>query len=173
MLARMAPACGEVEGSDGRVHLIETLAAAQKFGIDRADLVEHLAQFAEVGKELRDLGVGCIRHVTKPRAIAGSPNCGKISLGAVSRSIGAVTVGSAAALVGLDQRTTQHLLDRGRPRISWWRRLRRAADEKFCMFVGQNQMMSDRFRTESSVKPTVACQRSDEFGRAPTDRRHR
>ncbi len=34
---------GEVEGSDGRVHLVETLAAAQKFGIDRADLVEHLA----------------------------------------------------------------------------------------------------------------------------------
>ena len=47
---------GEVEGSDGRVHLVETLAAAQKFGIDRADLVEHLAQFAEVGEELADFG---------------------------------------------------------------------------------------------------------------------
>ena len=37
---------GEVEGSDGRVHLVETLATAQKFGIDRADLVEHLAHAA-------------------------------------------------------------------------------------------------------------------------------
>lgn len=33
---------GEVEGCNSRIHLIETLAAAQKFGIDRADLVEHL-----------------------------------------------------------------------------------------------------------------------------------
>ena len=72
---------GDVEGSDGRVHLVETLAAAQKFGIDRADLVEHLAQFAEVGKELADFGVGCIRHVANPRALAGSTDCGKISLG--------------------------------------------------------------------------------------------
>ena len=55
---------GDVEGSDGRVHLVETLAAAQKFGIDRADLVEHLAQFAEVGEELANFGVGRIRHVT-------------------------------------------------------------------------------------------------------------
>jgi hypothetical protein len=30
---------GDVEGSDGRVHLVEALAAAQKFGIDRADFV--------------------------------------------------------------------------------------------------------------------------------------
>jgi hypothetical protein len=41
---------GDVEGGDGRVHLVEALAAAQKFGIDRADFVEHLAQFAEVGE---------------------------------------------------------------------------------------------------------------------------
>ena len=47
---------GEVEGGDGRIHLIETLAAAQKFGIDRADLVEHLLQFAEVDEELRRPG---------------------------------------------------------------------------------------------------------------------
>src|SRR6202521_204412 len=31
---------GEVEGGDGRMHLVKTLAAAQQFGIDRADLVE-------------------------------------------------------------------------------------------------------------------------------------
>jgi hypothetical protein len=94
---------GEVEGSDGRVHLVETLAAAQKFGIDRADLVEHLAQFAEVGEELADFGVGCIRHIADPWALAGSTDCGKISLGAVPRPIDAVAVAPAAALVGLDQ----------------------------------------------------------------------
>src|SRR5437588_9129502 len=76
---------GDIEGSDGRVHLVETLAAAQKFGIDRADLVEHLAQFAEVGEELADFGVGRIRHVTDPRALAGSTDCGKISLGAIAQ----------------------------------------------------------------------------------------
>src|SRR6266704_757378 len=83
---------GEVEGSDGRVHLVETLAAAQKCGIDRADLVEHLAQFAEVGEEIADFGVGCIRHIADPRALAGSTDCGKISLGAVPRPIDAVAV---------------------------------------------------------------------------------
>ena len=101
-----------LEGSDGRVHLVETLAAAQKFGIDRADLVEHLAQFAEVGEELADFGVGCIRHVADPRALAGSTDCGKISLGAVPGSIGTVAVGPSAALVGLDQRAAQYLFDR-------------------------------------------------------------
>jgi hypothetical protein len=33
---------GKIEGCDGRVHLVETLAATQKLGIDRANLVEHL-----------------------------------------------------------------------------------------------------------------------------------
>ena len=103
---------GDVESSDGRVHLVETLAAAQKFGIDRAYLVEHLAQFAEVGEELADFGVGCIRHVANPRALAGSTDGGKISLGAMPRPIDTVAVGPAAALVGLDQRAAQYLFDR-------------------------------------------------------------
>ena len=103
---------GDVESSDGRVHLVETLAAAQKFGIDRAYLVEHVAQFAEVGEELADFGVGCIRHVANPRALAGSTDCGKISLGAMPRPIDTVAVGPAAALVGLDQRAAQYLFDR-------------------------------------------------------------
>jgi hypothetical protein len=103
---------GDVESSDGRVHLVEILAAAQKFGIDRAYLVEHLAQFAEVGEELADFGVGCIRHVANPRALAGSTDCGKISLGAMPRPIDTVAVGPAAALVGLDQRAAQYLFDR-------------------------------------------------------------
>ena len=57
---------GEVEGGDGRVHLVETLAAAQKFGIDRADLVEHLAQFAEVGEELGGLRRGLHSARSRP-----------------------------------------------------------------------------------------------------------
>ena len=103
---------GEIEGGDGRIHLVETLAAAQQFGIDRADLVEHLLQFAEVGEELGDLGISCIGHVAEPRAFAGSSDCGEISLGAVPGSVGAVAVGPAAALVGLDQRAAQYLFDR-------------------------------------------------------------
>ena len=103
---------GEVEGGDGRIHLVETLAAAQQFGIDRADLVEHLLQFVEVGEELGDLGIGCIGHVADPRAFASSSDCGEISLGAVTGSVGAVAVGPAATFVGLHQRTAHDLLDR-------------------------------------------------------------
>ena len=33
---------GEIEGCNSRIHLVETFAAAQKLGIDRANLVEHL-----------------------------------------------------------------------------------------------------------------------------------
>jgi hypothetical protein len=33
---------GKIERCDGRIHLVETLAATQKLGIDRAYLVEHL-----------------------------------------------------------------------------------------------------------------------------------
>jgi hypothetical protein len=104
---------GEIEGGDGRLHLVETLAAAQQFGIDRADLVAHLLQFAEVGEELGDLSISCIGHVAEPRAFASSSDYGEISLGAVPRSIGAVAVGPAAAFVGLHQRTSHDLLDRG------------------------------------------------------------
>ena len=103
---------GEVEGGDGRIHLVETFAAAQQFGVDRADLVEHLLQFVEVGEELGDLGISCIGHVAEPRAFAGSSDCGEISFGAVPRSFDAVAVGPAAALVGLHQRTAHDLLDR-------------------------------------------------------------
>ena len=105
---------GEVEGGDGRIHLVETLAAAQQFGIDRADLVEHLLQFVEVGEELGDLGISCIGHVAEPRAFAGSSDCGEISLGAVTGSVGAVAIGPAATFVGLHQRTAHDLLDRGK-----------------------------------------------------------
>ena len=104
---------GEVEGGDGRIHLVETFAAAQQFGVDRADLVEHLLQFAEVGEELDDLAASFIGHIAKPRALAGSSDCGEISLGAVPGSVGAVAVGPAAAFVGLYQRAAHNLLDRG------------------------------------------------------------
>ena len=99
---------GEVDGDNGRIHLVETFAAAQQFGIDRTDLVEHLLQLAEVGEELGDLGVSCIGHVAEPRAFAGSSDCGEISLGAVPRSICAVAVGPAAAGVPLGDRAGQH-----------------------------------------------------------------
>ena len=33
---------GKIERCDSRIHLVETLAATQKLGIDRANLVEHL-----------------------------------------------------------------------------------------------------------------------------------
>jgi hypothetical protein len=33
---------GEIECCNRRVHLVETLPAPQKFGIERTDLVEHL-----------------------------------------------------------------------------------------------------------------------------------
>src|ERR1700726_4653424 len=69
---------GEVEGTDGRVHLVETLAAAQKFGTYRADFVEYFLQYAEVGEELGDLDMGCVRHVAEPRPLAGSSDCGEI-----------------------------------------------------------------------------------------------
>jgi len=103
---------GDVEGSDGRVHLVETLAAAQKFGVDCTDIVEHLAQFAEVGEELANFGVRCIGHVTDPRALAGSTDRGKISFGAMAGPVDTVAVGPPAALVGLDQRAAQYLFDR-------------------------------------------------------------
>ena len=103
---------GEVEGGYGLIHLVETLAAAQQFGVDRADLVEHLLQLAEVGEELADFGVGRIRNVTDPRAFAGSTDCGKISLGAMPSSVDTVAVGPPAAFVGLDQRAAQYLFDR-------------------------------------------------------------
>jgi hypothetical protein len=33
---------GQIEGCNRRVHLVETLPATEKFGIERTDLVEHL-----------------------------------------------------------------------------------------------------------------------------------
>src|ERR1700758_5196138 len=95
---------GDVEGCDGRVHLVETLAAAQKFGIDRTDLVEHLAQFVEVGEELADFGVRCIWYVTDSWALRGSTARGKISLGSVARPVNTGPFGPPTTFVGPDQR---------------------------------------------------------------------
>jgi hypothetical protein len=101
----------EIESCDGRIHLIETFAATQKFGIDRADLVEHLLQCAEVGEELCDLRIDRVWHVAKPWALACARDCGEISLGAVSGPVGAVAIGPAAAFVRLHQRTANDPLD--------------------------------------------------------------
>ena len=94
---------GEVEGGDGRIHLVETLATAQKLGVDRTDLVEHLLQLAKIAKKLGNLIVARIRHVAKSWSLAGSADCGQISLRAVPRSVDAMAIRPTAALVGLDQ----------------------------------------------------------------------
>ena len=39
----------KVECCDRRIHLVETFAATQKLGVDCANLVEHLLEFAIVG----------------------------------------------------------------------------------------------------------------------------
>ena len=62
---------GEVEGDDSGVHLFERLAPPQQFGVDRADVVEHLAHLAEVGEELADFGTGGVRHIAHPRPLPG------------------------------------------------------------------------------------------------------
>ena len=94
---------GDVEACDGRIHLVEPLATAQKLGVDRTDLVEHLLQLAKIAKKLGNLSVARIRHVAKPWSLAGSPDCGQVSLRAVPRSVDAMAVRPTAALVGLDQ----------------------------------------------------------------------
>src|SRR6516162_560427 len=83
---------GKIERCDSRIHLVETLAATQKLGIDRANLV---------------------RHRAKARAFAGSGDCGQVSLGPVPRPVDAMTTGPTTTFVGLDQRPTYELLD-------WW-----------------------------------------------------
>ncbi|HVA91550.1 MAG TPA: hypothetical protein VNL71_17105 [Chloroflexota bacterium] len=40
---------GKVEGGQGRIHLLETLAAAEQLRVDRADLVEHLPYLVKIG----------------------------------------------------------------------------------------------------------------------------
>jgi len=94
---------GDVEACDGRIHLVEPLPTAQKLGVDRTDLVEHLLQFVEIAQELGNLSVGRIRHVAEPGSLAGSPDCGQIALRTMPGSIDAMAVRTATALVGLDQ----------------------------------------------------------------------
>src|SRR5260370_7439556 len=43
---------GEIEGGDGRIHLVETLAPAQHFGIDTPALVAHLLHPATFASHL-------------------------------------------------------------------------------------------------------------------------
>ena len=56
---------GQVEGDECRVHggLAQILASPQKFGVDRTDLVEHVAQLAEVGDRLSDLHMDVVGHI--------------------------------------------------------------------------------------------------------------
>ncbi|MCP3460945.1 hypothetical protein NLN62_50410 (plasmid) [Bradyrhizobium sp. CCGUVB23] len=66
---------GNIEGCDRRVHLVETLAAAQKLGIDRTNLVEHLLKRAVIAKKLCDFWVDRIWYIAEPWSLAGSRNC--------------------------------------------------------------------------------------------------
>jgi hypothetical protein len=93
---------GEIEGSERRVHrdLPEILAPTQKFGVDRADLVESFAQPVEVVDQLDDLLADGVRYIISARSSARLTDH-KISLRPVSRSIDAVAVWPATALVGL------------------------------------------------------------------------
>ncbi|MFZ1006993.1 MAG: hypothetical protein WAN65_09160 [Candidatus Sulfotelmatobacter sp.] len=94
---------GKIERCDRRIHLVETLAATQKLGIDRANLVEHLLESAVIGEKRGDLGVSRVWHIAEARAFAGSGNRGQISLGPVPRPVDAMTTGSTTTLVGFDQ----------------------------------------------------------------------
>ena len=49
---------------------IELLAPAQKFGVDRRDLVEDLAHLAEIADEFAHLGASGVRHVVHLRPLA-------------------------------------------------------------------------------------------------------
>ena len=104
---------GKIERCDSRIHLVETLAATQKLGIDCANLVEHLLKLAVIGEKRGDLGIGRIRYIAEAWAFAGAGDRGQVSLGSVPRSVDAMTTGSTTTLVGLDQRPAYDLLD-------WW-----------------------------------------------------
>jgi hypothetical protein len=96
------PRRSEIEGSEGRVHrdLPKIVAPAQKFGVDRADVVERFAQPVEVVDQMDNLLADGVRHIISARPPARLTD-DKISLRSVSRPVGAVAVWPAAALVGL------------------------------------------------------------------------
>ena len=87
------------------------LASSQEFRIDRTNLVERLAQLAEVVDQLGDLQMGIVGYVIPSRTPAGLAD-GQIPLRAMSWSIDAVAVRPTTALVCLDQCAAQELLDR-------------------------------------------------------------
>ena len=85
---------GEVEGDECRVHsgLPQILSSPQEFRIDRADLVEHCAQLAEVVDQSGNLHMSVVGHVVSSRSPAGLAD-GQISLRTVSQSVDAVALG--------------------------------------------------------------------------------
>ena len=105
---RCAAACWKTWRYD-RIHLVETLAATQKLGIDCTNLVEHLLKLAVIGEKRGDLGIGRIRYIAEAWAFAGAGDRGQVSLGSVPRSVDAMTTGSTTTLVGLDQRPAYDL----------------------------------------------------------------
>src|ERR1700730_3266846 len=98
---------GEVDSRDGRIHSVEFLAAAQKLGVDRTDLVERFAHVAIVVEVLGDFDEGVVWHVVYLRTLTGRTDR-QIALGAVAPIVGAVAARPSAALVLLEQRAAQH-----------------------------------------------------------------
>src|SRR6476620_6024315 len=113
MSARMAPAFGNVESSEGRIHrgLPEILASPQEFRVDRADLLEYAAQLAGVVDQLGNLQMHGIGDVISSGPSAGLADA-QIILRAMSGSVDAMAVRPPAALEGLDQCAAQDVLDR-------------------------------------------------------------
>jgi hypothetical protein len=104
---------GKVEIGERWVHrdLLQVLASAQEFCIDRANLVEHLADPAKILDQVRDLKIRIVGYVVpsqSPTRLADA----EIPLGPMSWSVHTMTIWPTAALVCLDQRAAQHLLDR-------------------------------------------------------------
>ena len=59
----MARRLGDVDDRNGRIHSVEFLAAAQKLGVDGADLVERIAHVAVVVEVLVDFAESVVWHV--------------------------------------------------------------------------------------------------------------
>ena len=97
---------GEVDSRYGRIHLVEFLAAAQELGVDRADLVERVAQLAVIVEVLVDFGDSIVRHITYLRTLTGDADR-QIALGSVAAIVGAVTAWPSTAFVFLEQRAAQ------------------------------------------------------------------
>jgi hypothetical protein len=161
---------GEIEIDERRVHgdLSKLLAPSQEFRVDCTNLVERSAQGAEIADQIGDLFVDVVWNKISALPAARSRLAdGQISFGPVSRSVDAVAVLSAAALVCFDQCSTQNLFDRRQV----------AHDSAATSAQRWGRKILDVHRTESHVRPnesksdssvnlgSVLGDRSEEFSK--------